>query len=93
INFSTGYNNIFSTETYQKFSTSTINKQSPAEINGLTYVATPADFPVAHLNYTNRATPLNTTLGITYGNRFGKDKKLGFIVSGSYQNIYRGTTS
>jgi hypothetical protein len=27
------------------------------------------------------------------GNRFGQDKKFGFIVSGSYQNIYRGTTS
>ncbi|MHA0111346.1 hypothetical protein ACXYUI_30165, partial [Klebsiella pneumoniae] len=63
------------------------------EINGLTYVATPADFPVAQLNYTDKATPLNTTFGITYGNRFGKDKKLGFIISGSYQNIFRGTTS
>jgi outer membrane receptor protein involved in Fe transport len=27
------------------------------------------------------------------GNRFGEDKKFGFIVSGSFQNIYRGTTS
>lgn len=93
VNFSTGYNNILNTNTYQKFSTSTINKQSPAEINGLTYVATPADFPVAQLNYTDKATHLNTTFGITYGNRFGKDKKLGFIISGSYQNIFRGTTS
>ncbi|MBX9734278.1 MAG: TonB-dependent receptor, partial [Chitinophagaceae bacterium] len=93
VNFSTGYNNIFSTETYQKFGTSSINKQSPAEINGLAYVATPADFPVAQLNYTDKATPLNTTFGITYGNRIGSDKKLGFIISGSYQNIYRGTTS
>ncbi len=92
-NASMGYNVSFQTETYNKFNAGTIQKLSPSEINGTTYVATPKDFSVAHLNYTKLATPINSTFGITVGNRFGKEKQFGFIVSGSYQNIYRGTTS
>lgn len=92
-NFAIGYSNIFGNQSFQKFDKSSINKQSPAEMNGSTYVATPKDFSSAHLNYTNKNSPVNTTFGATFGDRFGKDKKFGFIVSGSYQNIYRGTTS
>lgn len=92
-NFALGYNNIFGQQAYQQFDQSGIKKQSPAEINGPSYVATPKDFSVAHLNYTNKNSPVNSTFGLTIGNRFGKDKKFGFIASGSYQNIFRGTTS
>lgn len=92
-NFSTGYNNTFGQDAFQKFSTSTINKQSPAEISGPNSVATLTDFSSAQLNYSDKGKPLNTTVGVSFGNRFGKVKKLGFIISGSYQNIFRGTTS
>jgi outer membrane receptor protein involved in Fe transport len=92
-NFALGYNSILSSQSFQKFDRGSINKQSPAEINGATYVATENDFSAKHLNYTTRKTPVNTTFGLTFGNRFGKDKKFGFIVSGSYQDIFRGTTS
>jgi outer membrane cobalamin receptor len=92
-NIAMGFNSILSEQTYQKFDKGSMSKQSPAEINGPYYVAVPKDFSVAHLNYTAKNSPLNTTFGLTYGDRFGKDKKLGFIVSGSYQNIFRGTTS
>ncbi len=92
-NVSTGYNNSFNSGGYDKFSPSSISKQSPAEIHGSTYTATPADLSNQHLNYTNVTRPMNTTAGLTIGDRIGKDKKFGFIVSGSYQNIYRGTTS
>jgi hypothetical protein len=92
-NVSTGYNNSFSSGGYDKFDPSSINKQSPAEIHGNTYTATPADLSNQHLNYSNVTKPMNTTAGLTLGNRFGKDKKFGFIVSGSYQNMYRGTSS
>jgi len=92
-NFSMGYSNIFGDQSFQKFDRSSINKQSPAEIKGSTYVATPQDFSVGHLNYTDKKSPVNTTLGVTFGNRFGKAQKFGFIISGSYQNIFRGTTS
>jgi len=92
-NIALGYNNILKDQTYQKFDKSSMNKLSPAEINGSTYIATPKDFPVAHLNYTDKPSPVNTTMGLTIGDRFGKGKKFGFIISGSYQNIYRGATS
>ncbi|MBS1510829.1 MAG: TonB-dependent receptor [Bacteroidetes bacterium] len=92
-NFSAGYNSILGGQTFQHFDKSSMSKQSPAERNGSTYVAVPTDFSVAHLNYTDKNFPVNTTFGATFGNRFGKDKKLGFIASGSYQNIFRGTTS
>jgi hypothetical protein len=92
-NAALGYNNSFSTDGYSKFDKGTINKQSPSEVNGKTYTAVPKDFSNQHLNYNNVSAPLNSTFGLTVGNRFGKDKKFGFIVSGSYQNIYRGTTS
>lgn len=93
VNFAWGYNNIFGSETYQKFDKGSINKKSPSEINGSSYTATPKDFSVAHLNYSEKNSPINSTFGLTVGNRFGKDKKFGFIVSGSYQNIFRGATS
>ncbi len=92
-NVSTGYNNSFSSGGYDKFSPGSIAKQSPSEINGSTYTAVPTDFSNQHLNYSNVTKPMNTTAGLTIGNRFGKDKKFGFIVSGSYQNLYRGTSS
>ena len=76
-NVSTGYNNSFNSGGYDKFSPSSINKQSPAEINGSTYTATPTDFSNQHLNYSNVTRPMNTTAGLTLGNRFGKDKKFG----------------
>lgn len=93
INAALGYNNSFSSDGYSKFDKGTINKQSPSEVNGNNYTAVPKDFSNQHLNYNNVSAPLNSTFGLTVGNRFGKDKKFGFIVSGSYQNIYRGTTS
>lgn len=93
VNAALGYNNSFSSGGYSKFDKSSINKQSPSEVNGNSYTAVPKDFSNQHLNYSNVSAPLNSTFGLTVGNRFGKDKKFGFIASGSYQNIYRGTTS
>ncbi len=92
-NGSLGYNTTFIDGKYSKFITSGINKLSPAEINGNTYQATYRDFNNEHLNYSNLQRPVNSTIGLTIGNRFGKDKKIGFIISSSYQNIYKGTTS
>lgn len=93
VNAAAGYNTSFVNEHYKQFDKSSMSKLSPSEINGATYVATPKDFSVAHLNYTDKKTPINSTFGLTVGNRFGKNKQFGFILSGSYQSIYRGTTS
>lgn len=93
VNASAGYNNIFNKQDYLKFNNNSISKSSPAELHGLDYSAVPADFPVNHLNYSKRNTPVNETFGLTLGDRFGKDKKLGLLLSGSYQNIFSGTQS
>lgn len=89
-----GYSTILNSQSYQHFDYKTISKLSPNEVNGSrTYAAVPADFSVAHLNYQNKSNPINSTIGVTVGNRFGKNKQFGFIVSGSYQNQFRGTSS
>ena len=93
VNFSKGYNNIFKQQSFIQFPHAGINKQSPSEINGRNYEASPGDFPVSNLNYAALNNPVNTTAGITIGNRFGKGKKLGILLSGSYQNIFSGTRS
>jgi outer membrane receptor protein involved in Fe transport len=92
-NFANGFNTSFPDQKFSKFDNGTMNVLSPAQIHGSTYVATLNDLPVAHLNYTEKAKPVNTTMGLTVGSRFGKSKQFGFVVSGSYQNIFRGTTS
>lgn len=92
-NASMGYSTAFGDQTFSRFDHGSISKLSPAEINGPAYVATPKDFSVAHLNYTDKSSPVNSTFGLTVGNRFGANKQFGFIVSGSYQDIFRGTTS
>ena len=88
-----GYNTSFPDQKFSQFDNATMNLQSPAQVKGNTYVATLSDFPLTHLNYTEKSKPTNSTFGLTFGNRFGKDNKFGFIISGSFQNIYRGTTS
>ncbi|MBS1654767.1 MAG: TonB-dependent receptor, partial [Bacteroidetes bacterium] len=92
-NVAMGYNNIFGDQPFQHFDKSSFNKKSPAEIHGNTYQAVPEDFPVGMFNYTSKSAPVNTTIGLTFGDRFGKEKKLGLLVAGSYQSIYSGTQS
>jgi outer membrane receptor protein involved in Fe transport len=92
-NFAAGYNNIFSGRSFQQFDRSAISKQSPSEIKGNNYAATPVDFPVNNLKFSPLAHPINTNFGFTFGDRFLKDEKLGFIVSTSYQNNFTGNNS
>ena len=92
-NASAGFNTSFPDQKFSKFDNSTMAYSSPAQRIGSTYVANLNDLPVAHLNYTELSNPVNSTMGLTVGNRFGKTKQFGFVVSGSFQNIYRGTTS
>jgi len=93
-NAAVGYSYIFYNQMYQHFNSGTISKLSPNEIKGSSaYTATPADLSVAHLNYNNINRPINSTFGLTVGNRLGKNKQFGFIVAGSYQNQYHGTNS
>jgi outer membrane receptor protein involved in Fe transport len=93
VNAAAGYNTVFNGRSFQQFDRSTISKLAPSEINGNNYTALPSDFPSNNLNFSNKPNPINTNFGITYGDRFGKDKKLGFLVSGSYQDNFTGNNS
>lgn len=92
-NFATGYNAVFAGRNFQQFDRSSISILSPAEIHGNSYAAVPSDFPAGNLNFTNKANPINTNFGVTFGDRIGKDKKLGFIISTSYQDNFTGNNS
>lgn len=92
-NVSVGYSTIFGSQPFESFSHSVINKKSPAENNVAGYVATSKDFPKDNLNLTNKPNPVNSTYGLTIGNRFGRRRQFGAVISGSYQDIYRGTNS
>jgi outer membrane receptor protein involved in Fe transport len=92
-NASGGYSTLFSTQPFSSFPHGGINKQSPAEINGNSYAANPSsDFTNSNMHYSNVAAPVNSTFGFTIGDRF-LNKKLGIILSASYQNFYKGSTS
>jgi hypothetical protein len=92
-NFSAGYNSVFAGRPFVQFDRSTLNKLAPTEIHGSTYAAVPADFPINNLTTSNMANPININFGVTFGDRLGKDKKLGFIISTSYQDNFTGNNS
>ncbi|EHQ24370.1 TonB-dependent receptor [Mucilaginibacter paludis] len=91
--FSAGYNSVFAGRYFEQFDRSTISKLAPTEIKGNSYAATAADFPVNNLHFSNKANPININFGVTFGDRLFKDKKLGFIVSTSYQDNFTGNNS
>ena len=92
-NIAGGYSTLFSDRDFSSFSTAAINKQSPAEINGNSYAANANnDFQKNSLLFSAKKKPVNTTLGLTVGDRF-LNKRLGVLVGVSYQNIYRGSNS
>jgi TonB-dependent receptor len=92
-NISGGYSTIFSDRSYLNFDKSSIRFQSPVDINGVGYVATPSDFTYDNFNYKKNSSPTNYTASFTYGERFLKKKQLGFVFSSSFQNIYSGSNS
>ena len=91
-NIAGGYSTLFSERPFSAFGHSAINKKSPAEINGNSYQATATDFPLDNLHFHDKSSPVNGTFGMTIGDRF-LNKKLGVILSTSYQNFYRGSNS
>ena len=81
-NASAGYSTIFSDRPFTAFIHSGINKLSPADIHGNNYEAQHSDFTTSNLTYYNRPHPVNSTYGVTVGDRFAGGK-LGIILSGS----------
>ena len=92
-NVAGGYSTLFSDRDFSAFSTSPINRKSPAEINGNNYAANAnSDFQKNSLMFFGKKKPVNSTFGLTIGDRF-LNKKLGVLVGVSFQNIYRGSNS
>src|SRR5258708_7629851 len=88
----TGFSNIFnSSRPFSGFNTGVPTK-SPEALYGPGYQANVTDFGISQLEYKNQNMPVNSLMSLSIGNRFMNDK-LGIIVAGSYQNIYRGTNS
>ncbi|MEC5145606.1 TonB-dependent receptor [Chitinophaga sp. 212800010-3] len=87
-----GYSTLFSDRPFSAFDHAGMKSPSPAEIHGNGYTATAADFRLNHFHYHDKSSPVNTTAGLTIGNRFF-NKKLGVIVSASYQNFFRGSNT
>ena len=78
---------------YDSYNFSAVSKNSPAQVFGSTYNATSANFPMSVFDYTQNKIPVNSTMALTLGNRFLKNKKLGILVSGTMQNIYKSYNS
>ncbi|MBI1307732.1 MAG: TonB-dependent receptor [Bacteroidetes bacterium] len=93
LNVGTGFNTLLTSRGYENFDKSVVNFQSPVDINGPDYVATPYDFTYKNFDYQKRNFPMNTVLGFSFGDRFLKNKKLGVVVAASYQNLFRGSNS
>lgn len=91
-NVSGGYSTLFSDRPFSAFYHGGISQKSPAEMYGNSYTATSANFPLNNLHYYDKNNPINSTVGLTIGDRF-LNKKLGIIISAAYQNFYRGSNS
>ena len=92
VNVAGGYNTLFSDRSFSGFNHSVVSSKSPGELHGAGYLVSPAEFSKANLDFSKNPSPVNSTLGLTMGNRFFH-KKLGVVLAGSYQNIYRGSNS
>ncbi len=89
----TGFSQFISDNGYENFNKNIIKTRSPADINGPNYIATPNDFNYKNFDYTTKKLPLNTNLGLSIGNRFLKNKKLGVVIAASYLNNYKASNS
>ncbi|MET4082613.1 TonB-dependent receptor [Pedobacter sp. UYP30] len=88
----TGYSQIFFDQPAEVFNKGAIQLKSPAEVNGSSYLASVNDFTKANYNYSTKKSPINYSGGLSFGNRYFKNK-LGVIAAFSYQNNYRGANS
>ncbi|MBI1221200.1 MAG: TonB-dependent receptor plug domain-containing protein [Bacteroidetes bacterium] len=92
-NAATGFNSLAVNQGFTQFNSKVLPANSPAEIHGPDYVATPNDFTYRNFNYSTAPLAMNQMYGFTFGNRYLKAKRLGLVIGASYQNTYRNTNS
>ncbi len=89
----TGYNENLLNEHYNSFDKGNIAAKDPAQQHGAAYIATPADLPLNTSIIKPIQALLNSLYSLSIGNRFLKNKKLGVMLSGSYQNTFTETNN
>ena len=89
-NMSTGYSQLLLDRKFSYFDRNAVNKRDPSQMNGTNYAAAPTDFTRKNLDFSPVQPTPNINGGLTYGQRFFK-QKLGVIISGSYQDRYQGS--
>lgn len=88
----TGFSQTVLQDGFNAFPVGAIQKSSPYQAKGPDYSATPDDFTRDNLNYTHKKAPANAMGTLSIGDRFFKDR-LGIMLGGSYQNLYRSYKS
>jgi len=91
-NIGTGYSQLFINRDFHSYQKATIQSKSPSEISGLGIYAPITAFLYNNLVTTAAKPPINKNASLTIENCF-LHNKLGVIISGSYQNAYRGSNS
>ncbi|MGM9759793.1 MAG: TonB-dependent receptor domain-containing protein [Parabacteroides sp.] len=91
-NLAGGYNSTFFDRDYAQFDAGQLLHTAPREQYGDTYKATLADFPQGTTTLSYKRPMPNMTGGLSIGNRF-LDNRLGVMLAGSYQNLYKGSSS
>lgn len=91
-NLSTGYNSNFFDRDLAAFNRGAITMTSPREQFGPTYSASMNDFGKGTSTISYKTPMPNLVGGLSVGNRWF-DNKLGVILAGSYQSLYKATNS
>ncbi len=87
----TGYNQTLLDRNYQGFPKSGFNLKDPLQQHGVGYSAVLTDFQRRTGDFSSAKAPANGLMSFTVGDRFLKGKKLGAVLSGSYQNTFKGS--
>jgi len=93
-NMAIGYSQMFINNSFTTFDWTAINQLTPFEIHGekSSYQAQSSEFTTKNLHLFTKSFIPNINAGITLGNRFF-NKKLGIMISASYQQNNRGNNS
>lgn len=89
-NAATGYSQSLFNTNFNSINSGAINTQSPEQMHGATYAATPSDFPIQPFIYNSAKASPDLLGGFTIGDRF-LHNKLGVVLSATYQNTYSST--
>ena len=88
LDVATGTNEMLLENGFYTFDYHVVNDKNPAQIHGPYYQTSPSDFPTANLVLNHIQAPPDFLGTLSYGNRF-LNKKLGLLISGTYQNTYQ----